>query len=57
MPSADYIIVDEIQDFELKEIQEFMNTAKSIFYSSVTQLSPSILVLVKRLSLLKQFQN
>ena len=31
MPSADYIIVDEIQDFELKEIQEFMNTAKKHF--------------------------
>ena len=31
MPSADYIIVDEIQDFELKEIQEFMNAAKKHF--------------------------
>ena len=31
MPSADYIIVDEIQDFELKEIHEFMNAAKKHF--------------------------
>ncbi len=31
MPSADYIIVDEIQDFELKEIREFMSAAKKHF--------------------------
>ena len=31
MPSADYIIVDEIQDFELKEIQEFISAAKKHF--------------------------
>ena len=31
MPSADYIIVDEIQDFEKDEIQEFINAAKKHF--------------------------
>jgi hypothetical protein len=31
MPSADYIIVDEIQDFEREEIQEFINSAKKHF--------------------------
>lgn len=31
MPSADYIIVDEIQDFEKNEIQEFVNAAKKHF--------------------------
>lgn len=31
MPSADYIIVDEIQDFEKVEIQEFINAAKKHF--------------------------
>ncbi len=30
-PTADYIIVDEIQDFEIEEIQEFMNAAKKHF--------------------------
>ncbi|KGF43634.1 3'-5' exonuclease [Prevotella melaninogenica] len=28
MPAADYIIVDEIQDFELEEINEFISAAK-----------------------------
>ena len=30
-PTADYIIVDEIQDFTKEEIQEFMNAAKKHF--------------------------
>jgi hypothetical protein len=30
-PSADYIIVDEIQDFDKKEIMEFINAAKKHF--------------------------
>jgi superfamily I DNA/RNA helicase len=32
MPSADYIIVDEIQDFSCEEIQEFINSAKKCFF-------------------------
>lgn len=32
MPSADYIIVDEIQDFSRGEIQEFINSAKKCFF-------------------------
>lgn len=32
MPSADYIIVDEIQDFEKEEIQEFIDSAKKHFF-------------------------
>lgn len=31
MPSADYIIVDEIQDFDKEEIEEFINAAKKHF--------------------------
>ena len=31
MPKADYIIVDEIQDFTREEIQEFINAAKKCF--------------------------
>ena len=31
MPTADYIIVDEIQDFTREEIQEFINAAKKCF--------------------------
>ena len=31
MPSADYIIVDEIQDFTQEEIQDFMHAAKKYF--------------------------
>jgi len=31
MPKADYIIVDEIQDFTREEIQEFIDAAKKIF--------------------------
>lgn len=31
MPSADYLIVDEIQDFDRNEIQEFINAAKKHF--------------------------
>lgn len=31
-PSADYIIVDEIQDFNQEEIQEFIHSAKKYFY-------------------------
>ncbi len=31
MPSADYIIVDEIQDFERDEIQQFINAAKKYY--------------------------
>ena len=32
MPSADYIIVDEIQDFEKEEILQFIHAAKICFY-------------------------
>lgn len=32
MPTADYIIVDEIQDFTEIEIREFMNAAKKCFF-------------------------
>lgn len=32
MPSADYIIVDEIQDFDKKEILQFIHAAKICFY-------------------------
>lgn len=32
MPSADYIIVDEIQDFTEEEIKEFINAAKINFF-------------------------
>ena len=32
MPSADYIIVDEIQDFDKKEILQFIHAAKKCFY-------------------------
>lgn len=32
MPSADYIIVDEIQDFTIEEIQEFVKAAKKNFF-------------------------
>lgn len=31
LPSADYIIVDEIQDFSADEIIEFINAAKAFF--------------------------
>ena len=31
-PSADYIIVDEIQDFTYKEIQEFIKAAKKYYF-------------------------
>ena len=31
-PSSDYIIVDEIQDFNQEEIQEFIQSAKKYFY-------------------------
>lgn len=31
-PSSDYVIVDEIQDFEENEIQEFISAAKKHFY-------------------------
>lgn len=39
MPSADYIIVDEIQDFERDEIQEFINAAKKhyLFFGDTAQ--------------------
>ena len=39
MPSADYIIVDEIQDFEKDEIQEFINAAKKhyLFFGDTAQ--------------------
>jgi hypothetical protein len=39
MPSADYIIVDEIQDFEREEIQEFINAAKKhyLFFGDTAQ--------------------
>ncbi len=39
MPSADYIIVDEIQDFEREEIQEFINAAKQhyLFFGDTAQ--------------------
>ena len=37
MPSADYIIVDEIQDFEREEIQEFIEAAgKHYFFFGMT---------------------
>lgn len=38
-PSADYIIVDEIQDFDQKEIQEFINAAKMhyLFFGDTAQ--------------------
>lgn len=32
MPQADYIIVDEIQDFTREEIQDFMNAAKKHYF-------------------------
>ena len=32
MPKADYIIVDEIQDFTREEIQEFIDAAKKCFF-------------------------
>lgn len=32
MPQADYIIVDEIQDFEKEEIMQFINAAKKCFF-------------------------
>lgn len=32
MPKADYIIVDEIQDFEEKEIQQFIDSARKCFF-------------------------
>ena len=32
MPQADYIIVDEIQDFEKEEIIQFINAAKKCFF-------------------------
>ena len=31
-PSADYIIVDEIQDFSRDEVNEFINAAKKCFF-------------------------
>jgi len=39
MPSADYIIVDEIQDFTQEEIQEFMHAAKKnyMFFGDTAQ--------------------
>lgn len=39
MPSADYIIVDEIQDFEREEIQEFIYAAKKhyLFFGDTAQ--------------------
>lgn len=39
MPSADYIIVDEIQDFDKEEIQEFINAAKKhyLFFGDTAQ--------------------
>ncbi len=39
MPSADYIIVDEIQDFELEEINEFIGAAKKhyLFFGDSAQ--------------------
>lgn len=40
MPSADYIIVDEIQDFSATEIQEFLNaTNKNFFFFGDTAQS------------------
>lgn len=40
MPSADYIIVDEIQDFSHKEIKEFLNaTHKNFFFFGDTAQS------------------
>lgn len=39
MPSADYIIVDEIQDFDKKEILQFIHAAKICFYFSEIQLN------------------
>lgn len=40
MPSADYIIVDEIQDFERDEIREFLNaTNKNFFFFGDTAQS------------------
>ena len=38
-PSADYVIVDEIQDFEEDEIKEFIDAAKNISFSMVTLLN------------------
>lgn len=32
MPKADYIIVDEIQDFDKEEIMQFVNAAKKMFF-------------------------
>lgn len=32
MPKADYIIVDEIQDFDKEEIQQFVNAARKCFF-------------------------
>ncbi len=32
MPKADYIIVDEIQDFDKEEIMQFVNAAKKCFF-------------------------
>lgn len=32
MPSADYIIVDEIQDFSVEEIKEFLNATRKNFF-------------------------
>ena len=32
MPKADYIIVDEIQDFDKEEIQQFVNSARKCFF-------------------------
>lgn len=39
MPAADYIIVDEIQDFELEEINEFISAAKKhyLFFGDSSQ--------------------
>ena len=39
MPSADYIIVDEIQDFEKPEIEEFIKSAKKhyLFFGDTAQ--------------------
>ena len=32
MPKADYIIVDEIQDFDREEIMQFINAARKCFF-------------------------
>lgn len=32
MPKADYVIVDEIQDFDKEEIMQFVNAARKCFY-------------------------